>query len=128
MINELEVPGLIESLIIDLVTELAEANWGTLTDPDPLYAVGAERVTYSSRSPSGAPTNLSGLVARPIADDGFTERDKFIILSHATGSTPGDLNPADAWFILANMFASRGYLVVAADNYGRGASSDRVET
>ncbi|SVD78195.1 uncharacterized protein METZ01_LOCUS431049, partial [marine metagenome] len=34
LINELEVPGLIESLIIDLVTGLAEANWGTLTDPD----------------------------------------------------------------------------------------------
>ena len=129
LISELEVPGLIESLIIDLVTGLAEANWGTLTDPDPLYAVVAERITYSSRSPSGAPSdNLSGLVARPVTGDGFTPRDRFIILTHATGSTPGDLNAADAWFILANMFASRGYLVVAADNYGRGASSDQEET
>lgn len=128
LVNQLEVPELIESLIVDLITQLAEANWGTLTDPDPLYAVVAERVSYSSRSPSGEPSVLSGLVARPVVDSSFNPRDRFIILSHATGSTPGDLNQADAWFILASMFASRGYLVVAADNYGRGTSSDQEET
>ena len=129
LINELELPGFIESLVIDAVIELAEANWDNLTDPDPLYHVTAERVSYLSRTPDGAPSAmLSGLIVRPEVTVNFTPRDRFIILSHATGSTPGDLNPADAWFILANMFASRGYLVVAPDNYGRGATSEAAET
>jgi len=128
LISELQIPRLIETLIVDLIAELAESNWGTLTDPSPLYAVVAERIAYSSRSPSGEPSDLSGLVARPVVNDGFTPRDRFIILAHATGSTPSNLNQADAWYILANMFASRGYLVVAADNFGRGASSDQEET
>ena len=128
LISELQIPRLIETLIVDLIAELVESNWGTLTDPSPLYAVVAERIAYSSRSPRGEPSDLSGLVARPVVNDGFTPRDRFIILAHATGSTPSNLNQADAWYILANMFASRGYLVVAADNFGRGASSDQEET
>lgn len=129
LIDELDLPGRVRALVIDAVIELAEANWVNLTDPDPLYHVTSERVSYLSQAPSGSPSNmLSGLVARPETNQSFTPRDHIILLTHATGSTPGDLNPADAWFILANLFAARGYLVVAPDNYGRGATSDEVET
>ena len=58
----------------------------------------------------------------------FVPRDKMIVLMHATSSTPSEQDPADAWFILANQFASRGYLVVAADNYGRGGTAEAPET
>ena len=129
LLSDWEVPGLVGALIIDLITDLAADNWEKLIEPDALYDVVAERVTYHSRTPSGEPSdNLSGLVARPLIDSNFVPRDRFIILGHATGSTPGDLNTADAWFILANLFAARGYLVVAADNYGRGATSEAEET
>jgi len=49
-------------------------------------------------------------------------------LTHATGSTPGDLDNTDAWYILANLLASRGYLVIAPDNYGRGGTESAPET
>ncbi|MBT4162524.1 MAG: alpha/beta fold hydrolase [Gammaproteobacteria bacterium] len=131
LISELDLSSGVQSLIVDLVIDLAEANWGNLTDPDALYSVTSERVSYLSRTPDGSPsTELTGLVARPTVDlaPDFTKRGRVIVLTHATGSTPGDLNPADAWFILANLFASRGYLVIAPDNYGRGGTSDADET
>ena len=131
LITQLDLPSGVESLIVDLVIELAEANWDNLTDPDALYPVTSQRVSYRSRTPSGSPSSeLTGLVAWPIVNlsPDFAMRDKAIVLTHATGSTPGDLNAADAWFILANLIASRGYLVIAPDNYGRGGTSDEPET
>ena len=131
LVNEIDLPGGVRSLIIDLVIDISEANWDNLTDPESLYAVSAQRVTYLSRTANGSPsTALSGLVAFPLLDgtSDFVPRDRVIVLTHATGSTPSELNSADAWFILATMFASRGYLVVAPDNYGRGNTDENPET
>ena len=46
------------------------------------------------------------------------------------GSTPSEMDLADAWYALAAMFAGRGYLVIAPDNWGRGelAPDEQPET
>ncbi len=130
LISDLDVSDSIAALLLDTIIEISEANWDNLTDPDALYPVSAQQVSYPSRDPSGEPSLLSGLIAVPVIDGvtDFVARESLIVLSHATGSTPGDLSPEDAWFILANQLASRGYLVVAPDNYGRGITVDEPET
>lgn len=130
LIDELELPGAVESLILATLFEIAGANWDNLVDPDALYDVRSERISYSSTTPDGSPTSeVTGLVAYPVSSSSaFNARDKVIVLMHATGSTPSEQDPADAWFILANQFASRGYLVIAADNFGRGGTSSGAET
>ncbi len=131
LLDELDLPGAIESLLLAALLDISEANWDNLVDPEALYDVRAERVSYESLSPDGSPSNaLTGLVVYPVLETAadFSVRDKMIVLSHATGSTPGDLDPGDAWFILANQFAARGYLVVAPDNYGRGGTAEEPET
>ena len=118
-------------MILGTILELAEANWDNLVDPEARYDVIAESVSYLSRRPDGSPdATLSGLIVRPnlATAERFTQRNTAIVLNHATGSTPSELNPADAWYILANQFAARGYLVIAPDNYGRGGTSDQPET
>ena len=115
----------------ELVDELAKRTWRDLRSPGATHGVLAQRVSYVSRTPRGERSDaLTGLVAMPnVADAGFEPRDKLVILSHATGSTPSALRFADTWFVLATMLAGRGFLVVAADNWGRGeGTSDHPET
>jgi pimeloyl-ACP methyl ester carboxylesterase len=129
LLTELDLPSFLETLVIDLIIELSEANWDNLVDPDALYDVVSQRVSYLSRNPNGEVADtLTGLITLPVPNGEFVMRDKMIVLTHATGSTPGDASPADAWYILANLFASRGYLVIAPDNYGRGGTQDEPET
>lgn len=129
--EDLDLPSGIESLVRGLVLEIAEANWGNLVDPDSLYDVTSQQVSYLSRHPDGSPSaELTAAITFPViasASD-FVTRNRAIILTHATGSTPGDLDNTDAWYILANLFASRGYLVIAPDNYGRGGTGSSPET
>lgn len=131
LLTDLDLPSGVEALVLGTRLKLAEANWDNLVDPNARYDVISERVSYRSNSPDGAPdTTLTGLIVRPdvTTAERFIARDTALVLSHATGSTPSDLNPSDAWFILANQFAARGYLVIAADNYGRGGTGDNPET
>jgi pimeloyl-ACP methyl ester carboxylesterase len=131
LLEDLDLPSGIESLIRDLVLEIADANWSNLVDPDALYDVTSQHVSYLSRHPDGSPSSeLTAAITFPAiasASD-FVTRDRVIILTHATGSTPSDLDNTDAWYILANLFASRGYLVIAPDNYGRGGTLSAPET
>jgi pimeloyl-ACP methyl ester carboxylesterase len=131
LFSDLDIPGGAGALLLAGITDLAEANWRNLVHPGAQYPVRSQRVSYLSRNPDGDPDEqLTGLIAMPVtglvAD--FVPRNRLLVLTHATGSTPGDLNFTDAWFILANLFASHGYLVVAPDNYGRGGTSDAPET
>jgi len=131
LLTDLDLPSGVETLILSTIVELAEANWDNLVDPNARYDVISERVSYRSRAPDGSPdSTLTGLIVRPdiTTAERFIARDTALVLSHATGSTPGDLNPMDAWFILANQFAARGYLVIAPDNYGRGGTKEHPET
>ncbi len=131
LFDELDLPGLIEDLVAEIVLEISEANWSHMVDPDSIYDVVSHKVVYQSRAPDGSPSNeLTGLVTFPdtFGVTPFNRRDRVIVLTHATGSTPSELNPGDAWYILANQFASRGYLVVAPDNWGRGGTDAQPET
>lgn len=112
------------------VQEIARRTWAELTGAHAGYDVLAQRVSYSSRNPFGEPdATLTGLVAHPdVASPSFSRRSRVIVLSHATGSTPSDLDGSDTWFILANVLAGRGYLVIAPDNWGRGENRQGPET
>ena len=111
-----------------LLDQLAKNTWAELRDPNATYDVLAQRVAYTSRNPTGGERSkmLTGLVAGPAVAAGFSfqNRDRVLVLSHATGATPSTLEYGDAWFVLAVMFASRGYLVIAPDNWGRGELRD----
>ena len=110
-----------------LIDRLARNTWRELRDPEPQYDVLTQRVSYASRDPWGRrSTMLTGLIAAPALGDAssFERRERVLVLSHATGSTPSDMEFSDAWYVLAIMFASRGYLVMAPDNWGRGELRD----
>ncbi len=118
-----------ELALLLLIVDLAESQWKELLTSNAVYDVVAQRVRYGSVEPNGIfSANLTGLVVFPETAGNFTPRDRVLLLTHATGSTPSDLNDSDPWFILATLFASQGYLVVAADNYGRGGTSEFPET
>ena len=110
-------------LLAVVVDQIARRTWAELRDPDARYPVVTESVSYASRNPRGERSDAAtGLVARPEIGDqaNFTRKPRVVVLAHATGATPSALSFADAWYAFAAMLAGRGYLVVAADNWGRG--------
>ena len=128
LIDELNLPPMVEVIILAFIADLASSSWQNLSDPNASFDVVAQRVEYSSIDPDGGVTHdLSGLIAFPKTDV-FNTREQIILLTHATGSTPSLLEDSDAWYILANMFAAQGYLVIAPDNFGRGSTADAPET
>ena len=122
--------SLLTRLLEEAVEEIAGRAWGELSGAHATYDVLAQRVSYPSRNPYGEPDEtLTGLVALPeVASPSFSRRGRVVVLSHATGSTPSGLDATDTWFILANMLAGRGYLVIAPDNWGRGQNRRGPET
>lgn len=129
LVPELDLATATEVLVSAALTALVDDAWEELTDTVALYGASSRRVSYPSRDPLGnAADRLTGLVAAPDSSAPFTPRDRVIVLAHSTGSTPGDLDPTNAWYVLANVLAAKGYLVVAADNWGRGATADEPET
>ena len=115
--------SLAQLLVAALIDELARRTWAELRNPDARYDVVAQSVSYASRGPDGSPSSaVTGLVALPdiSAEPGFERKNRVVVLSHATGATPSELDDGDAWFALAAMFAGRGYLTIAPDNWGRG--------
>ena len=131
LLGEFQLSQAVELLVLGFITDLAASEWDNLSHPQGLYDVIAQRVQYGSIQPDGSfSSELTGLVAFPdVADVGtFEKRNRVILLTHATGSTPSELSDGDAWYILANLIASQGYLVIAPDNYGRGGTSGIPET
>jgi pimeloyl-ACP methyl ester carboxylesterase len=131
LVDSFELPVVTELLLVPLLQDLASSEWDHLANPDAQFDTLARRVSYGSFKPNGQyDDSLTGLVVSPnVADpDGFIPREQIILLAHATGSTPGNLDDRDAWYIYANLLSSRGYIVVAPDNYGRGGSAEYPET
>ncbi len=129
----IEVDPELAPVALRLINEIAGREWPTIYSKDAVYDVVSQRVSYSSPDPHGRQgPALTGLVTMPdIADvQDFERRDRVVVLSHATGSTPGDRSSTDGWHIFAALLAGRGFLVIAPDNWGRGgvAPSDEPET
>ena len=131
MLEEVDTP-LIGTLVALLVGQIARQRWTELGVRGSTWGTVSEAVSYASRSPSGAAATLSGLVSMPDvgAAADYTAPGRIVVLAHATGATPSRLSPDDGWYVLANLLAGRGYLVVAPDNWGRGHTSgeDAPET
>ena len=123
---------IIGTLVALIIARIAESGWTELGVRGATYGTVSQTVTYPSRDPLGAAATLSGLTAMPdIADDaGYMPPGRVIVLAHSTGSTPSRRSHRDGWYVLANILAGRGYLVVAPDNWGRGETGgeDRPET
>ncbi|MEM7098452.1 MAG: hypothetical protein AAF541_09370 [Pseudomonadota bacterium] len=127
LFNELDLPFDQRLLVVAAAIE-AIAGWTNLSDPQTTQGVVARRVSYPAADPFGAATSaVTGLVVSP-AVASTSPRRGVVVLAHSTGSTPGDLELSNAWYLLANLLASHGYLVVAADNWGRGGTSEFPET
>ena len=128
--DQLDSPNEVKQLLLALIVDLISSEWRYLAKPDVIHDVTVKKVEYSSTHPDGSTETLSGLLAIPDISsvDDFTPRDRIILLNHATGSTPSELDATDAWYILANLFAGHGFLVVAPDNFGRGTTGDLPET
>lgn len=131
VLDEVDTP-IVGTLAALIVAQIAGSDWTELGARGATYGTVSEAVAYASRSPSGAAATLSGLVAMPdIADDAdYVPPGRVVVLAHATGSTPSGLSHRDGWYVLANLLAGRGYLVIAPDNWGRGETGgeDRPET
>lgn len=114
--------SLTRSLAAAIIYKLSRLVWEELGARNANFGTLAERVSYSSRSPSGEDAMLTGLVVRPLLDGqaDFSPPSRVILLNHGTGSTPSGLDPSDVSYLFANILASRGFLVVAPDNWGRG--------
>ena len=122
LIEDIEgsVSKLLTAIFID---DLARRTWTELRNPGARYDVATQSVSYTSRQPSGARSEVAtGLVAmpKPSSAADFARKPRVVVLNHATGSTPSAMSFRDAWYTVAAMLAGRGYLVVAADNWGRG--------
>ncbi len=129
LVADLELPLGSSTLIEPLIQELIGNTWPNLTMPSLPNPVMARRVRYVSQNPNGEVSDqLSGLIVVPEVTTGFVPRDRVVMVLHSTGVTPSDLDPADAWYLIAAMLASRGYVVVVPDNWGRGATSLNQET
>ena len=139
LLDDIE-PHLLAVVVARIVGEIAERSWKELSGRA-TYGVIAHSVSYPSRNPAGEPSLLTGLIAMPDVNsvsasaESFERKDRVVILHHATGSTPGSLSATGSGQLLANLIASRGYLVIAPDNWGRGGSAgdassgtDRPET
>ena len=131
VLHEIDIP-IIGALVALIVAEIAEQTWTELGRRESTYGAVSEAVSYASRGPSGATATLSGLVAMPDVGDApdYQRPGRIVVLTHGTGATPSGLSPHDGWYVLANLLAGRGYLVVAPDNWGRGVSGapERPET
>lgn len=110
---------LLRALARVTIGKIADLSWPELSARRATHDVIAQRVAYSSRNPDGEPATLTGLVAFPdiAADPDFRHKDRVVVLSHATGSTPGSLSIDDGWLVLATLMAGRGYLAIAPDNF-----------
>jgi|TARA_B100001964_G_scaffold29844_1_gene30694 pimeloyl-ACP methyl ester carboxylesterase len=131
LVDEFDLDLITELLLLPVIIDLLTTEWDNLADPNTRYDVISQRVQYASIQPDGSYSmSLTGLVAFPdVGDlDAFEKRGEVILLNHATGSTPSEMDSDNAWFILAELLAGQGYLVVAADNFGRGGTEDSPET
>ena len=133
LLAEFESDSASAALLALTIDQIARNAWRELRKPRASLPVVARRVSYLSRDGRGERSaNATGLVAMPDLDaaDDFSRKDRVIVLSHATGSTPSALELSDAWFAVAGMLAGRGYLVIVPDNWGRGelAADDQPET
>ena len=124
VLNEIDIP-ILGALAALIVAEIAQRTWTELGARASAYGTVSQAVTYASRDPTGTEATLSGLLAMPDIGDGsdYQPPGRILVLTHATGSTPSRLDPDDGWYVLANLLAGRGYLVVVPDNWGRGVSA-----
>ena len=127
LLDDIE-PHILAVVVARIIAELAERSWTELTGRA-TYGVVAHSVSYPSRNPQGEPSLLTGLVAMPdvasmsVSAGSFERKDRVVILHHATGSTPSSFGSTGSGQLLAILIASRGYLVIAPDNWGRGGSA-----
>ena len=107
--------------------ELSEFSTFPVHFPDPIYPVKLYRVTYASVIPelSNRPTTASGLLAVP---ESGTNTMPVISYQHGTvfskTAVPSRPDESIETRLMLAQFAGQGYIVVAADYFGKGESSD----
>ena len=122
--NEIET-AVIGSAAAAIVAQLAKSKWDEISSRSGRFGTRAEQVNYPSRNGDGGAANLSGLIVRPKIEDSasFAKASRVVVLSHSTGSHPSRLENSDPWYVLGNLLANRGYLVIAPDNWGNGGTA-----
>ena len=131
VVDDAALPPAVKLVIDSLLNNIANDELPNLFNPLTEFDVVTQTVLYESADPRGSRTQtLSGLIAFPQINgvNGFTPENEIILLNHSTGITPSNKNVSDPWYNLAIVLASRGYLVIAPDNYGVGNTSAATET
>lgn len=130
-IDDADLSPVVEALVLSLLNDIADDDLPNLLNPATEFDVVTQSVLYESIDPYGNLSQaLSGFIAFPdttgVSD--FIAKNEIILLNHSTGLTPSEQSTSDTWYNLAIILASRGYLVVAPDNFGRGNTSTNPET
>ncbi|GAB1269156.1 hypothetical protein NBRC116493_24090 [Aurantivibrio infirmus] len=131
VIDRTALSPLLEAILDNLLNNIANDELPNLFNPLSDFDVVTQTVLYESIDPLGNQTQtLSGLIAFPQTNGvaNFTAKNEIILLNHSTDLTPSDKNVSGAWYNLAVVLASRGYLVIAPDNYGLGNTNTATET
>jgi hypothetical protein len=119
----------IHGIAAPIVDALLQSEVPNVASPHAVYNVHLKRVTYSSTQADGTPISLSGLLAFPERTDGMAfdySSARLILGEH--GSTSGDSIPSNANTIeafIGLLAAGKGYIYLAPDLIGLGASSDK---
>lgn len=130
-IDSANLSPLVQIVLDNLLSDIADDELPNLFNPITDYDAVTQTVLYESIDPLGNQSQtLSGFIAFPDTSsiNNFTAKTEIILLNHSTDLTPTDKNTSGVWYNLAIVLASRGYLVVAPDNYGLGNTSTEVET
>jgi pimeloyl-ACP methyl ester carboxylesterase len=114
-----------------LTTELAEFSNFEISYEPARYGVKLYRVTYPSVIPeqNNRPTVASGLIAIP-QEGGANLPGKLPVVSYQHGSVfgqnevPSSLENSTETRLMVAVFGGQGYMVIGADYFGRGLSSE----
>ena len=108
------------------IAQALAADHSKVPEITPYYGVATYRITYRTEDAQGALTTASGLIALPLKPQSDTRPSPVISYQHATtfsndNAPSRKLEAGEPPMALA----SQGYIVVAADYVGFGASTDR---
>ena len=80
LLTDIEAPA-VDSLLVDLINELVEDEWGNLTDPAAHYDVISNELRIAPERLQVSPLTVRQLISRPVVDDNFIQKEIILLFS-----------------------------------------------